>query len=533
MYEKEFEKFGNIIQIDNLQKKIKKYIWYIDTIIDFKNSKEELVLIYEKYKDDILKMIINSDEIKDKIMIDENGVIRHDKDFEREIDISKVSGNIFQKPDNLNYYEYRARIIILLEIAKLINNYGIKELNTNQDIISKEIRLGIFSAKTDRYVTKDELEKIKHRIELYDAFGSEAIPYIENYDLLKNRIKLLKDFTKIPEEIESLDLLTEKLQIVDTMIEKKDKKVVSLIKQCFSDYERINREMIISRIKASKQKVINNPYDNELLLLHFIPDFKEGSDLDKSDYFDNEAIDDYLKRYIEEKYDRKYNSEIDEEEVSELLWEYFDSRKKTFELSSRFPLKNKYTNDSLYSVITKPFTNLSCSIGKPGNINSHLNRKIALGISIVPINAIKTINTGYNNELDRFSFEKNSVALPEVLNYIKKGGTNETLVDWTQVEFSYILVVKETEKLEEEILKKAEELSSESGLPICVYDSYEMEKQISNPDLNRNKKEIQGAYCASDLGIFTKYESKSDIEKLVEDMLVNEEIGGTKDEQSK
>ena len=69
-----------------------------------------------------------------------------------------------------------------------------QELTENPDKISKEIRLGIFDAKTNVYLPKPELEKIEKRIKISEIFGEESIPYIENYELLKERIQSLKDF---------------------------------------------------------------------------------------------------------------------------------------------------------------------------------------------------------------------------------------------------------------------------------------------------------------------------------------------------
>ena len=72
MYEKEFDDFGNIIQIDNFQQVcLDEYDDYLDTIIKFKGSKEDIQSIYQKYKNYLLKMVLSTDELKDKIMIEE------------------------------------------------------------------------------------------------------------------------------------------------------------------------------------------------------------------------------------------------------------------------------------------------------------------------------------------------------------------------------------------------------------------------------------------------------------------------------
>ena len=532
MYKKEFDDFGNILQIDNFQQVcLDEYDAYLDTIIEFKGTKEDMQSIYQKYKNYLLKMVLSTDELKDKIMIEEKRTIRHDKEFEKSVNMPMVSENIFQRTGDLNHFEERARTIILLEIAKLINFYGMEELDKNQDRISKEIRLGIFSARTDRYLPKTELEKIEQRISLDETFGEESIPYIENYDLLKERILSLREFTKVPEEMQQLDILIQQLNSIHTMLEQKDKGMLPLLKQCYSDYEKINRTILLSRLNVSDEGVIDNPNDESLLLLHFIPDFGEKSDITQDEFFDS-AVDDSIKAFIESKYGRKFDPELDSEEASDMLLDYMDSRKNPFDLSSRIPLKNRYTNTSFNYVVTAPHTNLSCSISKIGALHSHLNRKIAIGFSHVPINAIKSINRGYNNALDRFSFERNSVAIPEVLEHIESGGTNETLVDWTQIEPAYIMVVKDTAELSEELLMQVEEYSNTTGLPIRIYDAYEIEKRKKNPELNNENQEIEGAYSATDLAAFTQIKSKDNLLQKIKGILANKELGGTQNEHN-
>ena len=152
-------------------------------------------------------MILSSEKLKDRIMSEEEFLVRHDKEFEKTVDISKITDDIFNRKDNLNYFEERARIVTLLEVANLINYYGMEELEANQEKIEKEIRLGIFEAKIDRYLPKDKLEKIMKRINIDEVYGEDAIQYIENFELLKERVQFLRDFTKVPEEIQQLDYL--------------------------------------------------------------------------------------------------------------------------------------------------------------------------------------------------------------------------------------------------------------------------------------------------------------------------------------
>lgn len=546
MYEKEFNKFGSIIQVDNFHEAcLHDYDDYLDTVIEFKGTKEDIGIIFEKYKDSICRMILSGEKLKDRIMSEEEFLVRHDKEFEKTVDISKITDDIFNRKDNLNYFEERARIVTLLEVANLINYYGMEELEANQEKIEKEIRLGIFEAKIDRYLPKDKLEKIMKRINIDEVYGEDAIQYIENFELLKERVQFLRDFTKVPEEIQQLDYLIQQLTTVDSMKVHEDTGMPDLLIQCYSDYEQMNRKMILSRLNSDDRSVIDDPKDESLLLLHFIPEiniddnnnesdksFNKSFDVSQNEFFHKVAAES-IRVDIKNKYHREYDPKIDSEEANAMMKSFIDSRKKPYDLKLRIPLKNRYTNRSFQNVITAPQTNLSCSIARVGALHPHLDRKIAIGFSRAPISAIKTINRGYNGELDRFSFERNSVSLPEVLEHIDKGGTNETLVDWTQVEPAYIMLVKDTERIPIVLLMKAKEYSNMSGLPLKIYDAYEIENRKNNSVVNDQNQEIEGAYSISDLAMFTQTKSQGDLIRRCKEIIASKEIGDTQNENNR
>ena len=260
---------------------------------------------------------------------------------------------------------------------------------------------------------------------------------------------------------------------IDKKIKEKDDNVTELLKQVYAKYENINRKMIANRLFDEKQEVIDNINDERVMLLHFIPNF---------------------------------NNEFD-----------YEKEKNPFDLKGKISLKNTYIDDSLNKVITKKYTELSTSIAKVGGLKPHLDRKIAMGFSKVPIDAIKTINKGYNNALDRFSFEKNSIDFPKVIKFIEKGGTNETLVDWTKIEPSYILVVKDVQEISEDLLKEAEKFSKQNNLPIKIYDAYEIEKNKGKRQSDNENQPIEGVYNSNDLSVFAKVKCDNTlIKKMLE-----------------
>ena len=423
-----------------------------DIIRDFNASRKDIIFVLSQYKLDIIHMISNNQFLQDEILKEPpKRRIRHDKSLKQTIDFSKVLDSIFSEGKSLNDFEKRAKVVILTEIVKLINFYGMRKLKEDKEKIVEEIRLGIFESKTNKYLSEEDKIKIENRKRISDVFGIEAIPYIENYELLKKRIFILKDFSRDKKEIEELGKIIKILDKIDKMmLKRKAGKILNFLKQAYDSYERINRKMILNRLYKGNSDNVDKDI-GDLLLLHFIPEFDDERDFMQKEH-QQEVLISSIQEEIEKKYGRKYDSRLDIEEVIEKYQSYEESKKNPYDFKSRIPLKNSYTNESLYNVITAPTTNLSCLLTQIGYVKSHLNRMIALGLENIPIGAIKTINSDYNDELDIFSFEQNSVPLPEI------------------IEASYILIIKNSKTLPKALLEKVQKYHTESGLPVRIYD---------------------------------------------------------------
>ena len=441
-----------------------------DIIRNFNASRKDIIFVLSQYKLDIIHMISNNQFLQDEILKEApKRRIRHDKSLKQTIDFSKVLDSIFSEGKSLNDFEKRAKVVILTEIVKLINFYGMRKLKEVKEKIVEEIRLGIFEAKTNKHLSEEDKIKNKNRKRISDVFGIETIPYIENYELLKKRIFILKDFSQDKKEIEELGKIIKTLDKIDKMmLKRKDGKILNFLKQAYDSYERINRKMILNRLYKGISDNIDKD-KGDLLLLHFIPEFDDERDFMQKEH-QQEVLISSIQEEIEKKYGRKYDSRLDIEEVIEKYQSYEESKKNPYDFKSRIPLKNSYTNESLYKVITVPTTNLSCLLTQIGYVKSHLNRMIAIGLEKIPIGAIKTINSDYNDELDIFSFEQNSVPLPEIIEQIEKGKICEILIDWTQVKASYILIIKNSKTLPKALLEKVQKYHTESGLPVRIYD---------------------------------------------------------------
>ena len=73
------------------------------------------------------------------------------------------------------------------------------------------------------------------------------------------------------------------------------------------------------------------------------------------------------------------------------------------------------------------------------------------------------------------------------------------------------MVVKDTERIPIVLLMKAKEYSNMSGLPLKIYDAYEIENRKNNSVVNDQNPEIEGAYSISDLAMFTQTKSQGDL----------------------
>jgi len=512
--EEKFLFFGDIINIDNFEEVCFNDFGdsYSYDISIFDESRDNLMIIFEKYKNEIVQMIKNDTALSDSVMTDPFRIIRHDLDFEDEIDIQSVLDNILSPRQN--HYEERARIIIMMEAAKLIETYGMSNLLQNHDQIAKEMRFGLFQAKVNPMTSKEELEMLTKRLEIVDDFGEESIPYIEDFYILRQYVLVLSAVGKNAEDFDRINSLTNKLFEAEKMIKNKDKDVMTVLPGLYSEYEELNRRLIIAKLREPSAHIIDTPDNDSLLLLHFIPRFDNEYDHRQAKFF-SESAQNRIKEIIEEKYARPFDSQKDQKEALDMLRKIMELRKRPYDLASRIPIKNRYRT-ILHTIITKPHTNLSCSLMKPGAVNPHLDRKIAIGFSEVPISAIKTINLGYNNRLDRFSFSDNSAPISYVIDHIERGGTNETLVDWTQVKPSYIMVIKDGPEIEEDLLEEATKYSTDSNLPLIIYDEYTINKKRMESEAHRDDIYIPGMYNISDLQEFAQMISSIDIESMIQ-----------------
>jgi hypothetical protein len=340
--------------------------------------------------------------------------------------------------------------------------------------------------------TKRNFEEI---MRLGDKYGKETLPYIENLELLQKRIDSLINIVAPEVQNDAFELYN----VVSKIIQAKNDPFstmpidVEILEHVYTSYNKINILTLKHNMSENVPPVIDKP-TGELLMLHFIQDGNEGTHDREMNEFLQEEIVLTAKKIISETKGLPYSEETDYDLLQEILKQYQASRENPADLESRIPLRSKYIGESagfLYSqVITKPTTLLSVSVSTPENIKAHLARRIAIGFlpKDIPIESVISTSKRFNSEKDRIEFVRGKQSIAELMAYSREeNNTNETLVDWTKIKPGYILVVKDKELIEEDILARAQQLAKQNDLPLVIYDSYAIKKNTNSNYMNTNQ----------------------------------------------
>lgn len=325
-------------QIKNLAKDFDFYNWYGSFDIDVDTILKSGIL--KRHKDAVLEFIKTNPKLKPHLVeiIANDGdtikrVNRNDFDINL-LDFDKIIDNLLtQDSEMLNEFEKNARSIILATSAAIINYYGIEALEQISDEIDTEIRCGIFEAELPiRYVYGEEQKQIIHkRVEYYKKYGRESFEYIEDIDILKERLESLKEYAN-DEELAVIKKTLESVQGIDSKLKAGQDISLENLKSDYLQYINLNKNMIMQRINSG-----------ELKLLHYVPNIINGSNFDTEQKAKREEmLKEYIVDYIKEKYDRNIDIEKDAEEIKQIREQYKMSLKYPCDISLRFPLKNIY-----------------------------------------------------------------------------------------------------------------------------------------------------------------------------------------------
>ncbi|MBE6151270.1 MAG: hypothetical protein E7162_05625 [Firmicutes bacterium] len=450
---------------------------YISAMLNFNGSKTDIREVIGMYQDELKELFRTNFSIRHNIMYDDDAY-RHDLDMEDEVNLDEIIDAIFEEKD-LDGFKGRAKVAMVSNLMALINTYGMDTLRNNPSLVKEEIEFGIFSLKSEgKTIDYEEIRRIGQK------YGKESIVYMQNLEILQQRIDSLFDVASE----EMLPELSGLYGAVELCLEaKKDPSStieldIDTLKGIYESYEKINRLTIKHLMSSQLPHTISEP-TGQLLMVHFIQDIDTvQSDNEMNDFFGKEVLL-AAKKMISERTGREYDEERDREQLQEILMQYQESRENPFDLESRLALRCRYTDTHYQEVITKPTTLLSVTISTPEDLKAHLDRKIAIGFlpEDVPIESISATCKFFNSEKDKPDFIKGSHSIADIMTSDKtNSNSNETLVDWTRVKPSYIMVVKDSEEIEPELLARAQALQEKNNLPIVIYDQYALK-------MNNNK----------------------------------------------
>ena len=450
---------------------------YVNAMLSFKGDKNDIREVLGMYQDELKELFRTNFSIRHDIMYD-GDAHRHDLDMEDEVDLDEIIEAIYEDKD-LDGFKGRAKVAMVSNLMTLINIYGMDTLRNNPSLVKEEIEFGIFSLKS-----KGEEQDYEEIRRIGKKYGKDSIVYMQNLEVLQKRIDSLFDVAS-EEMLPELSGLYGAVE--QCIVAKKDPDSTleidtAALKNIYESYEKINRLTIKHLMSSELPHTISEP-TGRLLMVHFIQDIDTvQSDNEMNDFFGEEAILS-AKKMISERTGREYDEERDREALDEILMQYKESRENPFDLSSRLALRCRYTDTHYHEVVTKPTTLLSVTISTPEDLTAHLNRKIAIGFlpEDVPIDAISATCKFFNSEKDKPDFLKGSHSIADIMASDKTNSrSNESLIDWTRIKPSYIMVVKDGEELDPELLARAQELQQKNNLPIVIYDQYALK-------MNNNK----------------------------------------------
>ncbi len=274
-----------------------------------------------------------------------------------------------------------------------------------------------------------------------------------------------------------------------------NKNIFEELKNIYTEYCQINREMLINRLYDKAPSVINSADEYKFMLVHF-PTSESAIEKKEKEKEDDDSdginlanrIMRVLRAKVAKQNNRKYNRKKDRQSVKEL----YKKSRDLFDFTHRIPVKIQYRSNSLFlqdtegdenpyqrvlfpMCLTKPTTNISMTAANPGRLKPHRDRKIGYGClrSSVSPESIYSIDSGFNLHNDVHTFEEDEYPISE-LNF----GTQETMADWTKIKPDYIVVIKETKDFENsDIYMRAKKMSEQTNLPLVIYDQYEITRK--------------------------------------------------------
>lgn len=482
---KKFEdKINRLFSNDELVKQMILDSDYLSDFLELDDNIEldDLISFISNYEDNIINNLLVNETFKDKLLT-ENGVIYRTKE-------SKINKrylqSLFEKLKNKKFNFEVA--VFMLEIIKFINLYGI---NRNQEyiknILDNKINIIVnnvsLASDGDTLLSKSEkLDRTNILLNWNEKCEDGIIENIFLLELLKERLEKLYNSDRL--ELEAYksklsDLLNTCLLAIsirdnDVLPSIEDKKKINSL---FSDYEKINKELMINLLNCHEYILIHfvqtNEVEYEIIDNQVINCNEKGNDEEST--FNNEQNNCFINSYIEncignieielnEKFD--INNQIHKNMLRKYLV-YFNNI-FNYKPLTRIPMNICETNNGFRKCIRQSDNRLSCSFNSLNCINPHLNRSVGLIVKPLIPSAIISMSYGYTSKKYFSDFRNDSVTCLDLIEILDKHiCVSEIVLDTSYCQVVGVVLLDENENS----LLRAEHLSKSYGVPII--DNYQ------------------------------------------------------------
>ena len=473
------ELFQRLFKEKDMKERIRQTGYsYVDAMFgDDTLTYEKLISFINKYKNELIECALN-DNILIENLLYEDGVVDTTKkslitkEYLEEL-MNDINNKEF-KPKALTFYLYLMHIHNLF--ANKYDENTLKEI-LNLNIVSILDNPHILTEDGDTLLEKDKKLELTDKLLAWNKkCGKEILPYIFQLETLKEYITELINSNQVRNNKDYENKLLTLLKICEYSIVVRDTDIIPTpeelkqINNLFSNYDSINKSIIIDSINTGSVTLVHFIRDNEVdyqLVGEEIIDMSgknnNNFDSDQSDFFIRSYYE-YVISTIEEQTGKKFD--MNDLEMRKLLKEkitHFNNIINNKPLD-RLPIKKRETSHNLRTYLRETDSRLSCSFVP--NLEdmpaTHLDRKI--GLIIRPTKAaILSTSLGYTSEKSFYDFKKDSMPCTETFSKLTtKQFVNETCVDASQCEVVGVLLLSN----EKDIVERAEKVAAAYNVEI-------------------------------------------------------------------
>lgn len=415
---------------------------------------EKIIKFLVDHESSLLTSFKNNNPIKDMLLFD-GKYIRRDKES---ILDDEYFLNIFNKIKNKIIDD--STLPILIDIVNIIYIYGYENPKIDDMLLSNVYNEANKDNIHDVIVNAEEKSGLSLKYKSwFDRFGDKLLPYINDFDLLKERIEKLKDYINVNDLYDTC-LKAIKYKENSEMPSQED---IDKINSMFDKYYEINNYLLIKLVET-----------NECFFVHFVQSeeisytYENGEVVEKTSKNDSE----------ESKYNNNQNSfmlyeflKLIKLKFKEETGQEFDNTNKEHvkylekKLEDYSNLRNNYPLSRIDIPLEEQYhfkryaraasSRVSTSLIYINNPYPHLDRKVGLVLEPLEESAILSTSMGYTSQKDEPDFQNDGASFEEMVTYGVPYGTNEVAMDINKCKVSYVILLSDEPKY----VKRAETLA--------------------------------------------------------------------------